>query len=91
MSTETWYVMEDGSVGDPREIAPGKDGVLTHKDGRKVAYAPHGPRTRSVDASAPAAGKRARRPEREAETPETAGMQPEAPKRGYKTRESKAD
>lgn len=46
---ETWYVMEDGSAGDPREIAPGKDGRLVHKDGRKVAYAPHGPRSRSID------------------------------------------
>ena len=42
---ETWYIMTDGSFGDPREVRPDKDGVLTHKDGRKVAYAPHGPRT----------------------------------------------
>ncbi len=48
---ETWYVMEDGSAGDPRAITPGKDGRLAHKDGRKVAYAPHGPRSRSVDVS----------------------------------------
>jgi hypothetical protein len=91
MSTETWYVLEDGSAGDPREIAPDKNGVLRHKDGRAVAYAPHGPRTRSVDTEAPSAGKRSRKQEREAETPETADMQPETPKRGYKTRESKAD
>lgn len=55
---ETWYVMEDGSAGDPRAIAPGKDGRLVHKDGRKVAYAPHGPRSRSVDvAPKPFGGK----------------------------------
>lgn len=53
---ETWYVMEDGSFGDPRAIAPGKDGRLVHKDGRKVAYASHGPRSRSVDTAS--AGKR---------------------------------
>lgn len=49
MATETWYVMEDGSAGDPREIAPDEKGVLRHKDGRAVAYAAHGPRSRSVD------------------------------------------
>jgi hypothetical protein len=46
---KTWYVMEDGSNGDPREIATGADGILVHKDGRKVAYAPHGPRSCGVD------------------------------------------
>lgn len=45
---ETWYVMADGTVGDPREIRAGADGLLRHKDGRAVAYAPHGPRSRSV-------------------------------------------
>lgn len=49
MKTETWYVMEDGSMGDPREVSPGEDGLLRHKDGRVVAYAPHGPRSRSID------------------------------------------
>lgn len=46
---ETWYVMEDGSCGDPREIAPDTAGILRHNDGRAVAYAPHGPRSRGVD------------------------------------------
>lgn len=45
---ETWYIMEDGSAGDPREIALSDDGILRHKDGRAVAYAPHGPRSRGV-------------------------------------------
>ncbi len=46
---ETWYVMEDGTVGDPREIREHADGVLRHEDGRAVAYASHGPRSRGVD------------------------------------------
>jgi len=46
---QTWYVMADGTFGDPREISAGADGKLRHKDGRAVAYAPHGPRSRSVD------------------------------------------
>jgi len=49
---ETWYVMADGTVGDPREIRADADGVLRHSDGRAVAYAPHGPRSRSVDVEA---------------------------------------
>ncbi len=73
MKTETWYVMEDGSSGDPREIVQGAGGVLQHKDGRKVAYRPDGetPRSRSVDADS------ARR-----------DMQPAQPGPGYLTRES---
>lgn len=49
---ETWYVMEDGSLGDPRDIRRDEKGRLRHADGRAVAYAPHGPRSRSVDAQA---------------------------------------
>lgn len=49
---ETWYVLEDGSCGDPREIVRDAAGRLRHKDGRAVAYAPHGPRSRSVDPEA---------------------------------------
>lgn len=53
MTVETWYVMEDGSVGDPAEIVLSDDGRLVHADGRKVAYGPHGPRSRGgVDAAA---------------------------------------
>ena len=46
---ETWYVLEDDTAADPRDVKPNAKGILTHKDGRKVAYAPHGPRSRSVD------------------------------------------
>ncbi|WP_180901949.1 hypothetical protein [Martelella soudanensis] len=43
--------MEDDSVGDPRLIRPDDTGILRHADGRAVAYAAHGPRTRGgVDA-----------------------------------------
>ena len=73
---ETWYVMENGSCGDPREVKPNKDGVLHHKDGRAVAYAPHGPRTRSVD------------PEEEGSkvNKKTRELTSEEPKKKYKTR-----
>ena len=79
MIRETWFVMEDGSVADPSDIAPGEDGILRHKDGRAVAYAPHGPRSRGVDVEA----ERAKTKTRE--------MKAEGPKRGYKTRDLKAD
>lgn len=76
---ETWYVLEDGAAGDPAMIRPGKDGVLTHKDGRKVAYGPHGPRSAGVDPEAERAAYASRE------------MKPEAPKGGgYKTRQAKA-
>lgn len=68
--------MEDGSVGDPREVAADAKGVLRHKDGRAVAYAPHGPRSRMVGPQEMAASRE---------------MEPEKPKRPYRTREMKAD
>lgn len=77
--TETWYVMEDGSVGDPRMVKCDQDGKLVHKDGRKVAYAPHGPRSRMVDtetAHAPAQNRE---------------MKPAKPRRTYKTRGAAAE
>src|SRR4051812_47697702 len=49
---ETWYILDDDSLGDPHEVARDDKGVLRHKDGRAVAHASHGPRTRSVDAEA---------------------------------------
>lgn len=76
----TWYVMESGEPGDPAMIAPDADGVLRHEDGRAVAIGPHGPRSTGVDLPVEGA------PDLEAKTSE-----PEKPKRGYKTRDLKAD
>ena len=73
--TETWYVMEDDTVGNPLDIAPDKDGVLRHKDGRAVAMGAYGPRSRGVD------------PEEERKKVEvTREMDAEKPKRKYTTR-----
>lgn len=93
---ETWYVMEDGTSGDPREIAPGADGVLRHKDGRAVAYKPHGPRSRGVDPDeerAKAKPKVAASPPQPKPAVEAAPVAPkgrdmkaEETKRGYTTR-----
>lgn len=99
MSAETWYVLEDDSVADPREVAVGDDGFLKHKDGRKVAYAPHGPRSRGVDPEAERAkAKPAPKPKVESKTEpksepkvESKDVKPEVLKGGYKTRETKAD
>ncbi len=73
---ETWYVLEDGSCGDPREIVTGSNGRLQHKDGRAVVYRSDGetPRSRGVDAEA----ERAKYSDRE--------VTADKPKRGYKTR-----
>lgn len=50
---ETWYVMEDGTYGDPREIGL-KDGGLAHgKSGLKVAMRNAStPRARGVEVDA---------------------------------------
>lgn len=87
MATETWYVLDDGSVANPRDVMHDDKGKLRHKDGRAVAYAPHGPRSRSVDPAEEAA-KEARAAKPKAAAKE---IKPEEPKAGYRTRESKAD
>lgn len=74
---ETWYVLEDGSPGDPDMIGIGADGRYVHRDGRRVAYGPHGPMSRSVDAEVERAGYATRE------------MTPERPRGTYKTRQVK--
>lgn len=80
---ETWYVIEDGSSVDPNEVAPDDKGVLRHKGGAAVAMRGSGPRTRGVDADEERAKAKA--------SVKTADVKPEEAKRGYKTRETKAD
>jgi hypothetical protein len=82
---ETWYVMEDGSCGDPRDIAPDANGVLRHKDGRAVKYAPHGPRSRGVNPD----DERAKGAPKPVVPMVNREVTAEAPKRTYKTRGSK--
>ena len=74
---EVWYVMEDGSCGDPSECVE-VDGVLKHSDGRAVAYRPSGPVSRAID-------PKDHRPKKEAKQ-----MEPEQPRKRYRTRDMKA-
>jgi hypothetical protein len=46
---ETWYVLEDGNVADPADVAYDKNGVLRHRDGVAVAMRGQVPHSRSVD------------------------------------------
>lgn len=78
--SETWYVLEDGSSADPREVAPDAKGVLRNKKGAAVAIGEHGnPRSRSVD------------PDEERGKSKPKDLKPEEGKRGYRTRETKAE
>lgn len=77
---ETWYVLEDGNVVDPGEVAPDESGVLRHKNGAAVAMRGDVPSTRGVDAD-----------EERAKSAHTKEMKPEGQKKPYRTRESKAD
>jgi hypothetical protein len=76
---ETWYVMADGSYGDPAEIGTNDDGTLMHRDGRAVAYGPHGPKSRGMSADE-IAGYRGR----------ALVAAPAQPGSGYKTRRARA-
>lgn len=46
---ETWYVLEDGSAVDPREVDFNEDGKLAHKNGLVKMRFPDCPWSRSVD------------------------------------------
>ena len=83
---ETWYVLEDGKVGDPRDVAPDSSGVLRHKDGRAVAYSQYGPRSSSVDADA----ERAKAAASTRKAPAAKDMKPMENKAGYVTRQAEA-
>lgn len=79
----TWYLLVDGTHADPNDVSPDKDGILRHKSGMAVALHDSGvPQTIGVDAAAnknieaAAASK---------------DMTPEEPKRGYRTRQIKAN
>ena len=54
---ETWYLLEDGTVGNPAEVAPDAAGALRHKNGVAVAVGPYGPRSRGVNLDDVAAGR----------------------------------
>ena len=71
---ETWYMLEDGTVADPNNIAPDDDGTLRHTSGVAVAMKGSVPHSIGVDPAA----ERAK------------DIKPDAPKRIYKTREAKA-
>lgn len=79
---ETWYVLEDGSAVDPREVAPDKAGVMRHKNGIAVAMRGQALSSRGVDPDEERA--KAKKPAKK-----TADMKPEEQKAGYKTRETK--
>lgn len=78
---ETWYVLENGDVADPRDVAPDKSSVLKHKSGAAVAMRGDVPSTRSVDPDE----------ERAKGKPKARDMKAEEPRRPYRTRESKAE
>jgi hypothetical protein len=85
---ETWYVLEDGSVADPRECAADDKGVLRNKAGVAVAMRGDTHSSRGIDPEEERAKAKAKSKEMRAEDP---AMRAEDPKRPYRTREMKAD
>ena len=57
MPQETWYVLEDGTAADPRDVAPDAGGVLRHSGGVAVAMVRFGPRSRGMSAEEVAAAR----------------------------------
>jgi hypothetical protein len=83
----TWYVLENGALANPDDVAPDEAGRLVHSSGVLVAMRGDVPRTRGVDAEAlramEAAGAKPADADRE--------MRPAATGRPYRTRGGKAD
>lgn len=87
---ETWYVLENGNVADPNEVAPNNDGKLVHKSGIPVAMRGRVPSSRGVDADAERAKASIMRGEKSVnQAREDLGHQPIEPKK-TKNREIKA-
>lgn len=74
---ETWYVLENGDVCHPSEVVADDKGALRHKNGVAVAMRGDAYSSRSVDPEE----ERAKRKD----------LKPEASRRGYRTRETKAE
>ncbi len=91
---ETWYVLEDGTAGDPQDIAPNAKGVLMHKNGIPVQLRANGvPLTSGVDVAAERAkaAQNAKAKEVHAEpVHETKEIIADKPGKPYKTRDMKA-
>lgn len=83
----TWYVLEDGSVVDPAEVAHDESGQLVHKNGGRVAMRGQTPSSRSVDVESASRVPSTRTPTK----PKSKDMKSDDQKPGYITRETKAD
>lgn len=96
MTVETWFILEDGTSADPREVSPDKDGVLRHKSGVAVKMrSPGVPMTRSLDPEverekARAKAKPAAAAPQPTPKPETRDMKPDAAQ-SYRTRDMKQE
>lgn len=95
---ETWYVLEDGTAADPREVAPDPAGVLRHSGGVAVQMRGDVPRSRGVDPDEERSRGGAKAPNVKAPAtdkppaakPAAKDMTAAKPKGGYRTRETKA-
>lgn len=85
--SETWYVLEDGTVADPSECAFDKNGKLAHKNGLvQIRDDGETPRSRSVDPDAERAKKPAPTKIKEATSPHNREMKADDSGPKYKTR-----
>ena len=76
---ETWYVLEDGSALDPKDVTADKSGVLRNKSGMAVAMRGDAHSSRSVD------------PELERAKTTSRDMKAEDTKKPYRTRDLKGE
>lgn len=85
MTAETWFVLVDGSVVDPKEVSRDAAGALIHKGGVAVAMRGETPSSRSVDPDEERAKVARDKPPTKDREMKAEGSKP------YRTRGSKAD
>lgn len=84
---ETWYVLEDGTHADPREVAPDDNGVLRHSSGVFVGIGSHGnPLSTGVDVDEEGGEPKESVKAKQSHSPNNRQMKAEADSKKYKTR-----
>lgn len=82
---ETWYVLEDGSFADPKDVSRDQSGVLRDKSGVAVAMRDGVPHSRGMSPQERAAAIAKKYVAKDK------GANPQSGKPGYRTREEKAE
>lgn len=84
---ETWYILEDGSIVDPREVEFDEKGAPRHSSGPVAMRSPGVPSTKNIDPDE----ERAKQKPQQQPHHHRRDMAAEDPKRPYQTRAGRGE